>query len=98
MEQWTGLSVQLFTRHQPADDAPHSPEQVMMLQLNKSVDSALSHWGTRLAGENGKSITVRPQLSMVNCPLAPPGVATGFIHLTTPLETWLVLTAVVAGV
>ncbi len=81
--------MQLFARHQPTDDAPHTREQEMMLQLNTSVDSSLSHWGMRLAGENGRSTLVDLWSTLSHGQFSHhAGVATGFIHLITPLETW----------
>ena len=55
MEKWTEVSVQLFMRHQTADDAEKSPENKRMLVLNAAIETYHAQCGVRMGGENGKS-------------------------------------------
>ena len=55
MEKWTEVSVQLFTRHQIADDAEKSLENQRMLVLNAAIETYHTQCGVRVGGENGKS-------------------------------------------
>ena len=55
MEKWTEVSVQLFTRHQIADNAEKSLENQRMLALNAAIDTYHIQCGVRVGGENGRS-------------------------------------------
>ena len=52
MEQWTEVSVTLFTRHQEEGQG-QSAENKRMLQLNANVEWGLKVYGERISGENG---------------------------------------------
>ena len=54
VESWTEVSVQLFTRHQPADSAEKSLENRRMLAVNAAIETFLSQCGVRIGGENGQ--------------------------------------------
>ena len=54
VESWTEVSVQLFTRHQPADGAGKSLENRRMLAVNAAIETFLSQCGVRVGGENGQ--------------------------------------------
>ena len=57
VEQWTEVSVKLFTRHQEdekGDGIGGSSENKKMLVLNTSIDTGLKQCGERVSGENGE--------------------------------------------
>ena len=56
VESWTEVSMQLFTRHQRADDAEKSLENKRMLAMNAAIETFLAQCGVRVGGENGKSM------------------------------------------
>lgn len=58
VERWTEVSMQLFTRHQLAEDAEKSSENERMTALNSAIEIYLAQCGVRVAGENGESAYV----------------------------------------
>ena len=54
VESWTEASVQLFTRHQHADNAEKSLENRRMLAVNAAIETFLTQCGVRMGGENGE--------------------------------------------
>ena len=104
VEQWTEVSLEVLARHRAGKvggaDSTLSQEHQTMLDLNSQIDSTTRQCSTRLSGENGESVRMTmgltPQFHKligqalhVSCSFhCSAGVAVGFIHLITPLETW----------
>ncbi len=84
VDKWTEVALLMFNRHQ--GEGTQSPENKRMLELNTAVDRGLKVYAERLSGENGGyKLSIS---SIVTLVLYTVGVATGFIRIMTPLESW----------